>query len=235
MNEMIIKIMALWLIYGFFGFIVETLYCSFGAGKFVQRGFLTGPIIPIYAFGALIILYVLAPVKSVLAVFFLGIVLTSLLEFIGSVIMEKIFDVKLWDYSKNFCNIHGRVCLKNSVLFGVLSVLLVFVINPEVMKVLNLMNTTVLNILVITLSLVTVIDLTASVVVTLHIRDHLMALATIMDTIKQNVSEEQIKEFLSLHGHKYYAIKHRIFDAYPAMSSEYLNNALDILKQHYSK
>lgn len=229
MNETIIKICALWLIYGFLGFIVETVYCSVGEGKFVQRGFLTGPIIPIYAFGALIILYFLKGFHSPYVVFILGVILTSALEYIGSFIMEKLFHLKLWDYSTYPLNLNGRICLKNSLLFGILSVLLVFVINPDILKLLNWMNVKVLNITTIILMGITIFDTASSVLVAMNVKSQLQKLAT----IKENINEEQIKALVIKQADKYRYLKQRLFDAYPDMTSEKLSKALEEFKKHY--
>lgn len=122
-----------WIIYAFLGWIVETTYVSVPQGHFVERGFLFGPVIPIYAFGALFILYFLMPFSAhPLFIFTLGILLTSTLEYLTSYIMEKIFDMRWWDYSERKFNINGRICLRNSVLFGLLSVVLVEFIHPLV-------------------------------------------------------------------------------------------------------
>lgn len=121
-----------WLAYAFLGWIVETTYVSVPTGKFVHRGFLYGPIIPIYGFGALSILFILMPFSSSpIFIFLLGILLTSVLEYITSYVMEKIFDMRWWDYSQRKFNINGRICLRNSILFGLLSLVLVEFIHPN--------------------------------------------------------------------------------------------------------
>ena len=127
-----------WIIYAFLGWIVETTYVSVPKGHFVERGFLFGPVIPIYAFGALFILYFLMPFSAhPLFIFCLGLLLTSALEYITSFVMEKIFDMRWWDYSERKFNINGRICLRNSILFGLLSVFLVDFIHPFVQNLLS--------------------------------------------------------------------------------------------------
>ena len=122
-------------IYSFVGWLCETIYCSVGSGHFVNRGFLNGTFCPIYGFGALFILSALQPyTDNILLVFFGGMLSTSILEYITSWVMEKVFHNKWWDYSNKKCNIHGRVCLLNSVLFGILSVFMVFVLHPLVVR-----------------------------------------------------------------------------------------------------
>lgn len=164
MSDYFAKALALWLIYGVFGFIIETTYVSIGKKKFVQRGFLSGPIIPIYAFGALAILYFLSPWhKSVFLLFISGMFVASVLEYFGGYVMEKLFKIKLWDYSDYKYNIKGRVCLKNSIMFGVLSIVLVLYLNPALMSLLDKIDFKVLSYVVSILMIIVIIDTSYSV------------------------------------------------------------------------
>lgn len=119
------------IIYSFLGWCCEVIYCYIIDHKFTNRGFLNGPLCPVYGFGAFFVLTFLDMYKNnVILVFILGIIITSVLEYITSFLLEAIFHTKWWDYSKHKFNIHGRVCLLNSTLFGILSVILVEFINP---------------------------------------------------------------------------------------------------------
>lgn len=130
------------------------------AGHFVERGFLRGPIIPIYAFGAFIVLYILMPYGThPIYIFILGTIATSTLEYITSFILEKLFNMSWWDYSKQKFNINGRICLKNSILFGLLSVVLVLWINPLIVSFTKSLDQNIVNTLVPILVGITLIDL----------------------------------------------------------------------------
>lgn len=121
------------LAYSFLGWVCETVYCSLGSRSFVNRGFLNGPLCPIYGFGALAVVWLLTPVRqSVLLVFVLGLLVTSALEYLTSYLMEQLFHAKWWDYSHYRFHIHGRVCLLNSLMFGGLSVVAVELVDPLV-------------------------------------------------------------------------------------------------------
>lgn len=121
------------LIYSFGGWLCECIYCSLPARHFINRGFLRGPYCPIYGCGALLITWLLAPLRSYyLAVFLIGMIVTSALEYATSWIMEGLFHTKWWDYSKRPFNINGRVCLRNSLLFGIMSLLVIEVLQPSV-------------------------------------------------------------------------------------------------------
>lgn len=125
----------LWLIiYSFFGWVYESVLCSVMGHKLVNRGFLNGPLCPIYGFGALVVILFLgkAADQSVLILFLSGAVLTCTLEYITSWAMEKLFHTRWWDYSHYKFNLNGRVCLLGAVAFGAMSVLILKVVHPVV-------------------------------------------------------------------------------------------------------
>lgn len=125
-------------LYSFIGWVMETILCSILEKHFVNRGFLNGPICPIYGCGVLLILLCLTPVKdrisalwlALLVVFVVGVVLASVLEYVTSWLMEKLFHARWWDYSTHKFNLNGRICLDTSLAWGVLSILLVYLIQP---------------------------------------------------------------------------------------------------------
>ncbi len=152
-------------IYAFIGYICEVIYCSIGQRKLVNRGFLYGPWLPIYGFGGLIVNICLIPLKAYpVLVFILGMILTSIVEYIGSWGLEKIFSIKLWDYSKHFANINGRVCLLNSTLFGIMSVSLVYLVQPYITLLISVIPSVVQYYLADVLRLLFAVDLTLSVI-----------------------------------------------------------------------
>ena len=125
-------------IYSVLGYFCEVVYCSVGQKRFVNRGFLYGPYLPIYGFGSLIVTVLLDPLsKWPVAVFILAFILTSCLEYFTSWLLEKFFSVKLWDYSKHRININGRVCLLNSTLFGILGLVAEYLVEPFVSRILG--------------------------------------------------------------------------------------------------
>lgn len=222
MNELI-YVMSLWLIYSFMGFIVETTYVSYGQKKFVYRGFLLGPIIPIYGFGALIVLYLLQPVNSsLILVFIFGVISTSALEYFGSYVMEKMFDLKLWDYSTYPYNLNGRICLKNSILFGVLCVILEFFIHVEVLKFIQSIPIDTFNLIVITLMLITLVDTIISILGAMNITYHL-----------QLISTDRLLDELNGARDKLRFVRERLLKAFPNMSNDKFDNVVETLKKHY--
>lgn len=131
--QQVCNIFLQFLAYSFLGWTCETIYCSIGQGKFVNRGFLNGPLCPVYGFGAMAVLVFLRPIQDNIPLLFLcGMLVTSVIEYITGYLLEKLFATKWWDYSTYRFNIHGRVCLRNSLIFGALSVVAARVVDPVV-------------------------------------------------------------------------------------------------------
>lgn len=127
------KIVWYFFIYGFLGWCTEVIYAALIQKRFVNRGFLNGPICPIYGFGVLLVLHLLRPFQENLFLLFGGSVLiTSAIEFIGGFAMEKLFHQRWWDYSKEPFNLMGYICLSFSILWGLACLIVVDRINPIV-------------------------------------------------------------------------------------------------------
>lgn len=133
--KQVIYYFLFFIIYSIIGWIVESLYVSINTKKIVNRGFLIGPLCPIYGYGAiLIILYIEQYKENILTVFILGLVICAFLEYITSYLMEKIFKARWWDYSNRKCNLNGRVCLQNATLFGLGGLIIIYITQPIIEK-----------------------------------------------------------------------------------------------------
>ncbi len=120
------------MLYSFLGWLYESIYCSLREKHLINRGFLNGPLCPVYGFGALIILFFFQgrEQEGLLTLFLSSAVLTCILEYITSWLLEKLFHVKLWDYSQMKFQLNGRVCLLGAIVFGIFSVCLIKWIHP---------------------------------------------------------------------------------------------------------
>ena len=129
-------IFLLLILYSFLGWCGEMIYCSIGQGKLCEkRGFLNGPLCPIYGHGALLVLVVLGQRwNNPISTFLIGMVLTSTVEYLTSYLMEKLFHMRWWDYSHHHFQLNGRICLLNSTLFGLACLVLRYVVHPRVME-----------------------------------------------------------------------------------------------------
>lgn len=118
-------------LYSFAGWCWEVMLSFATKHRFVNRGFLTGPILPIYGFGALTVLLVCVPVKdSALLVALFGATAATLLELATGAVMEALFHVRYWDYSNARWNVHGYVCAKSTVVWAFFSAMIVRVVHP---------------------------------------------------------------------------------------------------------
>ena len=121
------------LLYSFLGWAMETLYCSIGEKRFVARGFLYGPVCPIYGVGALLMILPLSHFKENLPLFFVvSIVCLSAWEYFVGWLLDVTTHIKYWDYSTYRFNLGGYICLLNSLIWGVLAYAAVFWIHPAV-------------------------------------------------------------------------------------------------------
>ena len=127
--------------------------------KFINRGFLIGPYLPIYGFGILGITIFLSKYSNDLpALFCLSIILCGFLEYMTSLIMEKLFNARWWDYSSRKFNINGRVCLETLIPFGIAGTVILHWINPVLVFLLNKIPTLLQSIIAYSLLIVFSID-----------------------------------------------------------------------------
>ena len=117
-------------IYSFIGWVWESCYVSVRKHRWVNRGFMHGPMLPLYGSGALVVLVSTISVRENMAlVFLLGMLAATVLEYFTGAAMERIFHVRYWDYSNQKLNIHGYICVSSSLCWGGFSVLLVRVVH----------------------------------------------------------------------------------------------------------
>ena len=120
-------------IYCFFGWIFESAYVSLKQGRFVNRGFLRLPLLPLYGTGAVMMLWVSLPVKNNLfLVYISGVIAATILEYVTGYAMERLFKMKYWDYSNQRFNIHGYICLSSSIAWGFLTIFMTEIVHKPV-------------------------------------------------------------------------------------------------------
>lgn len=119
--------------YSFVGWVWESCYVSARKHRWVNRGFMHGPMLPIYGSGALVVLISTIGVReNILLIFLFGMTAATLLEYATGAVMERLFHVRYWDYSNQKFNLHGYICVTSSLCWGCFSVLLVRVIHVPV-------------------------------------------------------------------------------------------------------
>ena len=133
MTYTIYELLCFFVIYSVLGWCLEVCFCTINTGQFVNRGFLNGPVCPIYGFGMVIVLVALTPLAHSLPVLFVGgALLTSALELAAGWILKKVFHTSWWDYSDVPFNLGGYICLKFSLAWGVAVVAVMKGVQPAV-------------------------------------------------------------------------------------------------------
>lgn len=160
----------LYIIYSFIGWVIEVIATSKDTKKFVNRGFLIGPYCPIY--GTCALLMILIPnQKNLLLLFIVAFLICSIAEYVTSYLMEKLFKARWWDYSRRKFNLNGRICLRMSVAFGLLGVLLIRYVNPLITSMLIKIPLNTINIIFYTLLIIFIIDNIISFKVIIKIKE----------------------------------------------------------------
>lgn len=130
------------------GWIYEVILAILYGWGFVNRGFLIGPYLPVYGFGALVLIITLTPVMeknlpifginaAPAVVFILIVIITSIIEYITGWAMEAIFDLRLWDYSSDWMNLNGYICPRTSIRFGIGGMFFLYVLKPFFIKIIG--------------------------------------------------------------------------------------------------
>ncbi|MDD3187195.1 MAG: putative ABC transporter permease [Bacilli bacterium] len=161
----------LFITYSTFGWLLEVILTYNLKEGFVNRGFLIGPYCPIHGVCALAMILLLNNIESYFILFFLAFLLCSIIEYITSFIMEKMFKARWWDYSHLPLNINGRICLLSSAFFGILGLLLIKYINPFVLGYILVIPTNYVNILALIILVIFMIDNILSYKIILKVKD----------------------------------------------------------------
>lgn len=154
------EIALLFFIYSFLGWCVEVAFVAVTSGKVTNRGFLNGPVCPIYGCGMIGVLLALLPVeKNIWLLFLGGMVICSAVELFGGWILDKIFHMRWWDYSDEKFNIGGYVCLAFSFMWGMAVVFAVKFVHHPIMAVVKKIPFQIQVIIVVVCGVVFVVDM----------------------------------------------------------------------------
>ena len=206
----VIYVFLIFFIYSIIGYLCEVMGIFFETGKLnFSRGYFIGPYLPIFGFGSLIITYYLNRYQNdLVALFIMGSFFCCLLEYLTSLIMEKIFKLRWWDYSHKKFNLKGRICLETGVLFGIGSLIIVKITNPIIFKILSSFNHHLLIIIGIILFIIMFDDFLVSTFTICKLK---------VDTSKftDKDSTKQIREEVKKSLRKYRFFHNRLFKAFP--------------------
>lgn len=165
------KYFSIFYIYSFLGWAMETTKNLIETKKFVNRGFLIGPYCPIYGFGIVAITALLTKyINDVPVMFCMSLLICGVLEYYTSLVMEKVFKARWWDYTNRKFNINGRVCLDVMLGFGLLALLVIYVLQPIVVNIVDLIPNNISYILAIILVIIYIADHAISCVLLVKIK-----------------------------------------------------------------
>lgn len=191
----------LFIVYSVIGWVCEIVYCSVIEKKFVNRGFLMGPLCPVYGFGAILVIFLLKPFSgNIFYLFTMAVVVTSTLEYVTGWALETIFRTKWWDYSQFRFNIHGRVCLLNSLLFGAMGVIGVRFLHPAVTYALGFIPGNSVDAIALALAAVLCVDIAITLRALVDLRHKLSALASFLESVKESIDVREWFNELDLSG-----------------------------------
>lgn len=242
----IIKLISYFIIYSFFGWVMESVLKTYLQKKPVNSGFLYSPFCPIYGFGAIFMLLFLQEFKdNVVLLFIIAFFTLSLWEYIVGWLLEKVFHTKYWDYSENKFNIKGRVCLLNSLFWGFLGVVFIKYMHPFISEKIDMIpqNILVFSVIIITISII--VDTIVSSVKVTNIQSKLEKLKEITNTIKEKLEElekrqinteslqmiiEELKNKQNILKRKLIKQTNRLKKAFPSIKSEAIEKITEYLK-----
>ena len=242
---------------------MESIVRSIAEKKIINTGFLNGPFCPIYGFGAIIMLVLLKRFAiNWIILFFASIIILTLWEYAVGVLLEKIFKTKYWDYSDQKFNFQGRICLTNSICWGILGVLFIYYIHPFIEMLIGYVDVLTLKIVISIFMILFTIDFIISVVKVKNIKATLDKIENLNQQIKEKLQEikktdksnkleklsksenvqtivEELKKKRDRILRRLYRRVYRLKKAFPAINtkeiSEVLNKKIELRKKEIKK
>ena len=261
MSINLLNLATYFILYSFLGWIMESVFRSICERKLINTGFLRGPFCPIYGIGSIIMILLLKNFENKpIALFFISSIILTAWEYIVGVILEKIFATKYWDYSDHKFNIQGRICLTNSIYWGILGVLFIKYIHPFIETIIGKINNELVNYIVAVSFMIFIADTVVSIINIKNIQLTLEKIEKLNKEIKEKLKEiktlrkekeqkpateniQQIIENLKKKRNKtilhLYKNVYRLKKAFPAINTkeitEILNHKIEIRKKRIKK
>ena len=245
-----INILIYFITYSFLGWIMESTFRSICEKKLINTGFLKGPFCPIYGTGAIImILFLKKFSNNLILLFFVSIIVFTIWEYIVGILLEKIFHTKYWDYSDNKFNFQGRICLMNSIFWGILGVVFIKYIHPFIENVVQKIDIRILTVIYSIIALGMLVDMIRSIIKVKNIQATLNKIDELNKEIREKIKEikedgkadileniqnlvEQLKYRRDKLTLKLYKNVYRLKRAFPAINtkeiSEILNKKIEL-------
>jgi len=181
-----LELLWIFLLYSFFGWCLEVIYAAIKTKQLVNRGFLNGPICPIYGVGAAVLIPILSPLSEHLPLLFLSaVILASVLELIGGYLLKRLFHISWWDYSENRFNIGGYICLQFSLIWGLCGVIMVRVIQPPLAHGVSLLPFPLLAVILVLFYTYFLVDVTVTMLSIRNLNRDLQEITHLVNLIRK--------------------------------------------------
>ena len=188
-------------IFSFFGWIYECCFVFLRDRKFINRGFLVGPIIPLYGLGGVSVYLLLRPVSEIPSLLYImGMIVATLIEYITSWLLEVLFHTQWWDYSGQQYNFQGKIAVIPSLFWGLLSLLLFDVFHPMAAFLIESISEETGRVLLIVFIIVTALDVVYTLITTINFRKQLENLYEFrkeLEYLLEDMKLISLKEILS--------------------------------------
>lgn len=257
MENQFFSILTYFVIYSILGWVLESIFRSICEKKLINTGFLKGPFCPIYGVGAIIMIVLLNGFKhNYILLFIISFFVLSFWEYIVGYFLEKIFHTKYWDYSNHKFNIRGRVCLTNSICWGILGILFIKYIHPFISSKIGQIDSSYFRICIILVALIMLVDAINSIIKIKNIKGTLEKIDKINVQIKEKLEElknieiedgktaikEGIQKMLDdLNKKKNFAVRrlykrvNRLKKAFPTIDSKEISRVLNEKMEKFKK
>lgn len=241
------------IIYSVLGWALEVIYHVFTLKKFINRGFLNGPLCPVYGVTAVSMIVCLVPLQNNFALIFIGgFIVSSLIEFITGYLLELIFHTRWWDYSNEKFNIAGYICLKFSIYWSAISIIFIKGLHPFVNNIIEHISSITGEVLYNILMILLVADITVTIIHLIEFRKLIRELHEISDEIRVNLENIKTRVLtrakeIHIENRNLYLkndyerlisnmkFKHRFFiKAYPNITSKRFGRVIRELKERFN-
>ena len=235
MEYNLLEIIIYFITYSFLGWVMESVFRSISEKKLINTGFLKGPFCPIYGVGAIIMLLFLKRFSNNLIVLFIvSVVVLTIWEYLVGVLLEKLFHTKYWDYSNNKFNFQGRICLMNSIFWGILGIIFVKFMHPTIENLILKIDMRILIFVYTILGIVIVVDTITSIIKVKNIKSTLEKIEKLNEEIKEKLNEENIQYLIEQLKYKrnktilrLYKNVYRLKKAFPAINTNEITEVLN--------
>ncbi|MBR4514015.1 MAG: putative ABC transporter permease [Lachnospiraceae bacterium] len=242
MSTNVVTYLAYYYFYCMFGWAYETIEVSIRKKEFVNRGFMSGPWLPIYGFGAMIYLVVCVPLKDYpVLVFLSGMVTSTVMEYIAGALLLYIFKVRYWDYRKFKIQLHGHICLTASLIWGMGALLFVYILHEPVVRFMGWINQEVLSVATLVITGIMGYDFANSLRQALDLRRILANMEEMLDQLTEIVEKkshgmiEKVSEYGKEMEKRLEEVSKKMLHRNPTASFEKYKELSDQIRSRFRK